>query len=111
MNFAKFLRTPLLQSASGGCFCKVINLKSFCNSYTKFVIVDIKFRFTCGKSDLFKNRPVLKFQKYTIFVEIGSCSYFANLLPHYYEISELKNFKIDIGKVGVYKMFVDPLMT
>ena len=28
-------------------------LKSFGNSYSKFVILDIKFRFTCGKSDLY----------------------------------------------------------
>ena len=25
LNFAKFLRTPFLQSTSGGCFCKFLN--------------------------------------------------------------------------------------
>ena len=34
-----------------------LNLKSFCNSwgnlYTKFAILDIKFPFTCGESDLY----------------------------------------------------------
>ena len=38
-------------------FPEILSLKSFCNSwgssYTKFIVLDIKFRFNCGKSDLY----------------------------------------------------------
>ena len=38
-------------------FPEILSLKLFCNSwgssYTKFIVLDIKFRFNCGKSDLY----------------------------------------------------------
>ena len=45
-------------------FPKILSLKlfgnSWGNSYTKFAILDITFRFTCGESDLYYN--IAKFQ-------------------------------------------------
>ena len=41
-------------------FPKILSLKSFGNSCTKFVMLDIKYRFTCGDSDL--SKIVLKCQ-------------------------------------------------
>ena len=59
--FSNFLRSSL----------KVFG-NSWGNSYTKFVILDIKVRFTCGKSDLYWN--IVEF--YNIFIRIvWKCSF------------------------------------
>ena len=55
-------------------FPKILSLKSFGNSYTKFAILDITYHFTCGKSDLYQNN--VKFRNIiTMFVwKFSFCS-------------------------------------
>ena len=52
-------RPPIVENAA-----KILSLtlfrNSWGNSYTKFAILDIKFRFTCGDADLYQN--TVKFQ-------------------------------------------------
>ena len=45
-----------------------LRVKLFSNLLIKFVILDIKFRFTCGKSVLYKNN--VKFQKIITKIEV-----------------------------------------
>ena len=47
-----YASTQIWDFSNISIFSKILGLKSFGNLYTKFIILDIKFYFTCGKSEL-----------------------------------------------------------
>ena len=63
-------------------FPKILNLKSFGNSWanscTKFVMLDIKYHFTCGNSDLSEIIKKCKNIMATIFWKISFALYSSN---------------------------------